>query len=338
MPGITHQKVATMAKHGPNPDSNLTTASTGPAASAGDRLSPRELAWIAANGPATVAAALAILSFADTRRRLGGAWADQCPSPDLLARAVPPGPGGPQAELAALTRQVLLELHVEGCARCSSWLAALERDELLLRELRRRAAEPAGPGRDWWPTVRLSADQPEAAGAGDDVRATLRSGRIVIEAKAFLAGGEVHATYGGPAPAVRRAVLRRDGSHSVATVHVPDDAGAIYLDVALDREPALGRIAEVDFAAAAAAAGGLPMTSERRSYPDVRVTSADGRTAALRVVTGVAGSDVRLRLAGPGPSGGVWTADGQRLAPDADVVVPSAPVPVEQILRALEMR
>jgi hypothetical protein len=327
-----------MIKHGPNPDGNPIKASARPAAGAGDRLSPRELARVAANGPATTADARAILSSPETRRRLGGAWADQCPSPDLLARAVPPECGTPQHELALLIRQVLLELHVKVCARCCSWLAALERDDLLLRELRGRAAEPASPGRDWWPTVRLSADQPEPTSDDDDLRASLRSGRIVIQAKAFLAAGEVHATHGGPAPAVRRAVLRRDGSHSVATVHVPDDDATIYLDIALDREPALGRIAEVDFAAGAAAAAGLPMTSERRSYPDVRVTSADSRTATLRVVTGVAGSSVRLRLAGPEPSGGIWTPDGQRLAPSADVVVPSPPVPVEQILRALEMR
>jgi hypothetical protein len=327
-----------MTEPGQNLRARLTDVSGSRATVPAGSITARNLARIAARGPATVTEARDILHSPSARRRVGEAWADQCPDPDLLARVISSAQDTPPGELVVLTRQVLFDLHLEGCGRCSALLAALEQNDLLAREFWRRKGRFADVGRDWWPTVRISADRPESASQDGDVRARLLTGRIMIQARAFLAGGEVYATSEGTGPFTHRAVLRREGNHALATVHIPDDDATVYVDVALDREPALGRIADVDLLSRAVAAPAQPMTSERRSYDNVRVTSADGRSVALRVVTGVDGANVRLRIAGPDPVGGVWTLDGQRLAHGADVVVASAPVPVEEILLGLEIR
>ncbi len=326
-----------MAKPGQNMDAAIIGLTTRQVPGTRETFASYDLARIASRGPATATAAETILRTPSVRRRLAEAWSDQCPDLDLLARAVPPEQG-PRPELVLLTRQVLSELHAVDCARCSALMDALDSNGLLVHEFRRRGVVPADPGRDWWPTVRLSADRPSSVGLDGDFEARLLTGRVVVQAQDFLVAGEVYATCEGPGPTVRRAVLRREGRQAVTSVHVPDDVAVIYVDVALDREPVLGRIAEVDFATGAAASAAAPTTSERRSFDDVRVTSADGQSAALRLTTGFDGTNVRLRIVEPEPSGGLWTRDGRRLATEKDIVVPSGSVPAEEILLGLEFR
>ncbi len=58
---------------------------------------------------------------------------------------------------------------------------------------------------------------------------------------------------------------------------------------------------------------GPPRTSLPARYDNVRIEHSDGRNARLSVSTGRGGTGVDIRLMGAEPSGGLWTADGQRL-------------------------
>lgn len=293
-----------------------------------DGVSPLEIARVTADGPATPADAEIFLSSVRLTARLRTAWDDRCPTPHLLARSTPrPGDTPERRELAEATEK-MLTLHTVGCERCTALLTVLVSD---LGASDRLITNLGQPGRDWLGPVRvLSGESP------DGVDVTVLDNRLLVRTAATLAGAVVYLIVASSPPEVRHAVLQPKSSRALADFSLPAGSYSLYVDIAVQRRSMIQPVERVDLPGGMAAAGPEISTVERRYLNGVLLTAPDGRTARLRVKTGTgySGSAIEVRLLAD-PPGGLWTADGRRLAEGEDVVIESPPRPVMDALREL---
>lgn len=95
-------------------------------ANAGEEVSDMQIASIAALGPKSALDALAVLASPRARRLLANEWAYECPSDELLDRAIATHDADDEAELNALAVRTLIHLHTKTCPTCAGRLQALE--------------------------------------------------------------------------------------------------------------------------------------------------------------------------------------------------------------------
>lgn len=111
----------------------------------------RDVVWAAYHGPASATVAVALLTSPRARGRLENAWAEACPSDEVLRATVArPGADADARFVAESTRRLVESLHAGTCAEC-----------------RRRLRQHGGRGR---------AERPEGANVKHAAENTISTG------------------------------------------------------------------------------------------------------------------------------------------------------------------